>query len=84
MGHDFIPSNQCPWRGIIIRVIYMFTLLDIVCPLVPDTLDVTDIQQFQEWLSTDPGDYPGFSIHNGLKLFLWIINDYYRLFEEPK
>ena len=34
------------WQGIIIRVIYIFTQLDITCLFIPATLDVTNTQQF--------------------------------------
>ena len=57
----------------------MFTKLDIVCPFIPDTLNPSDTIQFRDWLSTDPGDFLGSHYHNGLKLFLWLINDCYRL-----
>lgn len=61
------------------RTIYMFSRLDISCPLIPDTLDVNDIEEFREWLSRDPGDYSPLPFHNGLKLFLWVINEYCHL-----
>ena len=82
MAHPSTTPRNCEWQGIIIRVIYIFTKLDITCPFIPATLDVTDLQQFREWLSTDPKDYLGSPFHNGLKLFLWIVNDYYHLNDE--
>lgn len=82
MDHPFVPSSECEWRGIVIRVVYIFTKVLIPCPFIPDNLDVTDIHNFREFLSKDPGDYLGSPYHNGLKLFLWIIYDYYQLKDE--
>ena len=83
MEHPFISPNQCEWRGIIVRVLYIFTKLDIACPFIPDDLDVTLIPNFRLWASDDPGDYVGLPFHNGLKLFLWVITDFYTLFNKP-
>ena len=49
----------------------MFLTLDINCPFVPDILDLND---FGEWVATDPGDYGDYPFHNRLKLFLWLLN----------
>ena len=51
------------------RVIYMFTILDISCPLIPPTLDVSILDQFCIWLSTDPQEYIRYPFHNVLKPF---------------
>lgn len=83
MDHPYGKPGDCEWRGIIIRVIYIFSKLDIACPLIPDTVDVTDINQFKDWLSKEPGDFPGFPLHNGLNLFLWIAYEYLPLFDVP-
>ena len=58
------------------RVIYMYSILDILCPFLPPDVNVTDVQAFQRWLSDDPGDYPQLPFHNGLKFFIWIVNSY--------
>jgi hypothetical protein len=79
MGHVHISPRECPWRGIIVRVIYMFTRLKISCPFIPSTVDINSTDQLQEWLSKDPGDYQNYPFHNGLKLFLWIINKVFQL-----
>jgi hypothetical protein len=81
MTHPYGHPSDCEWRGIILRVLYMFTKLDITCPFIPETVDVTVTQQFQDWLSSDPGDYDGKPFHNGLKLFLWLISDCYHLYD---
>ena len=57
----------------------MFIKLGVQCPIIPDTVDTTQIVKFRDWLSTDPLDYEGFPFHNGLKLFLWIIYEFYHL-----
>ena len=73
--------KDCPWKGIIMRVIYMYTKLEIPCPFLPADVNIHDIQQLQPWLSSDPGNFPPQLFHNGLKLFLWIL-DYYNLFTQ--
>lgn len=77
-GHPFVKSTECPWRGIVVRVIYMFTKLDIKCPFLPEDVDVQKTEAFREWLCKDPKEYE-YPFHNGLKLFLWLINDCYHL-----
>jgi len=84
MNHPFVSPLQCPWRGIITRVAYMFTRLNIDCPYIRGDLDVMDTSQFRLWLSEDPLDYAGFPFHNGLKLFLWIISSHYNLIDDCK
>jgi hypothetical protein len=84
MGHPFVSPNDCEWVGIIIRVIYIFTKEQIECPFIPNTLDVADIKQLRDWLSIDPGDFIGYPSHNGLKLFLWIVDDYYHLLDRSE
>ena len=79
MNHPFVSPRDCKWTGIIMRAIYMFTRSGTSCPFIPLTVDITLLDQFQLWLSKDPGDYVGSPYHNGLKLFLWIINDLHRL-----
>lgn len=79
MQHPYGSPKDCPWRGIIIRVIYMFTRLQMTCPFFPPTLDLDNTDQLRQWLSNDPGEYNGFPFHNGLKIFLWIVYDYYGL-----
>ena len=79
MDHPRGNPRDCEWRGIIIRVLYMFTQLDITCPFIPPTVDVTDFEQFRVWLNLHPGDFNPYPFHNGLKLFLWIIYDFYHL-----
>lgn len=75
MDHPFQSFSDCEWRGILIRFLYMLTILDITCPLIPDTVDVTKTDQFRVWLGErDPKDYPGLPFQNHLKLFLWIID----------
>ena len=59
----------------------MFTVLDISCPLIPENVDVTVVEEFCDWLSLDPGDYKEYPFHNGLKLFLWIIDHYGNLYD---
>jgi hypothetical protein len=76
MDHPNITPKECPWRGIIIRVLYMFTKMDVVCPLISKKLNVRNVEEFRLWLSINPGDYGFLPFHNGLKLFLWIINIY--------
>ena len=73
MKHPYIHPKDCPWRGIVIRVLYLYTRLDIKCPFVPEQLDITDSTQFKAWVGENPGDFPGFYFHNGLKLFLWLV-----------
>lgn len=70
---------QCKWRGIIIRSLYLFITLSIDCPFIPQGLDLSNTAKFRDWVSMDPKDYPGFSFHNGLKLFLWIVYQHYNL-----
>ena len=70
MGHPFVPPRDCPWRGVIIRAIYIYTKLSMSCPFLPPEISVTDTQAFRVWLSQDPGHYPGSPFHNGLKLFI--------------
>jgi hypothetical protein len=82
-GHPYGPPNNCPWKGIILRALYMFTKLRLACPLLPQGLDITDTIAFRTWLSEDPGDFAPHPFHNGLKIFLWLINDYYNLFNDP-
>ena len=82
MDHPYGKPAECEWRGIIMRLIYLFTKVEIDCPLIPESLDVTDTEKFSGWLTTNPKDFPDFEIHNGLKLFLWIITDYIPLFED--
>jgi hypothetical protein len=79
MRHPFCSPKDCPWQGIILRVIYLYTLLDITCPFLPRDVDVTSLIQFRDWLSADPQDYKQFPFHNGLKLFLWLVYDLYNL-----
>jgi hypothetical protein len=59
----------------------MFTILDISCPFLPDDVDVRVISSFRTWLSQDPKEY-NFPFHNGLKLFLWLVNDCFNLAED--
>lgn len=82
MDHPFISPSKCDWRGIIIRFIYMFTILDIACPFIPESLDITLILDLKNWLSRDPGDYKPNPYHNGLKLFLWLITDCLNIYDE--
>ena len=80
MDHPFGSPTLCEWKGIILRVIYMVMKLGIVCPLIPETVDVTNNQKYGEWLIKKPEDFPGLPLHNGLLLFLWVINKYSPLF----
>ena len=54
----------------------MYTKLEFTCPFLPADVNIHNIQQFQVWLSSDPGDFSPELFHNGLKLFLWIISHY--------
>ena len=83
MGHPFVPHSECEWKGIIIWVLYVFKNEQIPCPFIPDTVDIMDINQFRDWLNKDTGDYIGCPTHNGLKLFLWILDDFYHMLEKP-
>jgi hypothetical protein len=76
MPHPRGSPRDCEWRGIIPRVIYIYStgILELNCPYIPDDLDVRDTDSFGNWLSKDPGDYPGRPFHNALKLFLWIVD----------
>lgn len=78
-GHPRGSPLSCPWRGIAIRAIYFFTKHDIECPFLPPDVDVGNVQHIQRWLSQDPGMYVGMNYHNGLRLFLWLVYDHFKL-----
>ena len=42
-GHPYGSPNSCPWRGIIIRIIYIFQRLRILCSLLLANLNLNDI-----------------------------------------
>ena len=81
MGHPFVPPHECEWKGIIVRFLYVFKLQKIDCHFIPNTVDVSVINQFRDWLSRDTGDYVGLPSHNALKLFLWLVIDYYNILD---
>ena len=66
------------------RFLYMITKLQMRCPIIPDEIDTVDYEEFGQWIAMDPGDYPGFPFHNGLKVFLWFINDFGDIYEEEE
>jgi hypothetical protein len=60
----------------------MYSRLRFPCPLLPQSLDVTLIPDFKAWICKEPGDFVEWPLYNGLKLFLWVIHDYYHIENE--
>jgi len=78
--HAYVEKGgECVWRGILMRVLYMFTQVDARCPFLPSDIDVGNTASFRVWLSTNSGVYPTYPFYNHLKLILWLLYEVYNL-----
>ena len=75
--YTIIPCD-CIWKNIIQRALYIATFLKLPCLFLPE-----DRWYPPGWLSQGPGTYKGFAFHNGLRGFLWIVNEHCRIFNDP-